>query len=86
MRWVATDLPDADGSCTFGTLYKHKPMGLYLTLEPILAYDGFVLMGWGMRSQTDCVCMHACNPTHDCPVWKCLGLCMGLSEQTDPCY
>ena len=44
-------------------------MVLYLTLEPFLGYDGFVLMGCGMRSQADSACMHACTATYDCPVW-----------------
>ena len=48
-------------------------MVLYLILEPFLVYDGFVLMGWGMRDQTHSACMHACmhacTATYDCPVW-----------------
>ncbi len=45
MRQGTTGLPYADGSCSFGTLYKRKPIILNLTLEPFLGYDSFVLMG-----------------------------------------
>ncbi len=45
MRQGATGLLDAAGSCSSVTLYEHKAIILYLTLEPNLGGDCFVLMG-----------------------------------------